>query len=181
MTFHRPLVFSPSDHFDSQSISLFLKTGSGPDVRVPDPRPSRGGDSAAAPAPACGGGSAEAPAEACPERLEAPPAPRQSPTGSGGGGAAVLRAGSCGGGGAGRERGAAGPPSLGETEARTGRAPTPTRPPCRFPAIPIFSHPDRGGRGCGEEMGEHSRVLFPVGFFCVALFILRHEKGGYAY
>lgn len=159
MTFHRPLVFSPSDHFDSQSISLFLKTGSGPDVRVPDPRPSRGGDSAAAPAPACGGGSAEAPAEACPERLEAPPAPRQSPTGSGGGRCGAqgwkLRGGERAGRGVLRGLRAWGKPRQGRAEP-----PPPPVPPAASLPFPSFPTQTGEGGGAGRRWGSIPESYF---------------------
>lgn len=173
MTFRRPLVFSPSDHFDSQSISLFLKIGSGPDVRVPDPRPSRGSDSASTPAPACGGGSAEAPAEARKTRASHPtPSPADHPPEGGGGGWGArswdwLRAlgwelrGVAGGRAVLRGLWAWGKPRQGRAEPHAPAA-----------SLPVPSFPTQSGEGgCGEETGrggggKHPRVLFPVEFFC---------------
>lgn len=192
MTFRRPLVFSPSDHFYSQSISLFLKTGSRPDVRVPDPRPSRGGDSASTPAPACEGGSAEAPAEA--RKTRGPPPPPRAPAppithrkaeggrlaGTGCGARCSWLGARRGGRG---EGGAAGPLSLGETEARTSKAPRSRR----FPASPIFSHPKWGGGlrggdgGWGGGWREASRSPISSRIFLSLCLSCCTEKGGYAY
>lgn len=148
-TLHRPPVLSASDHFDSQSISLFLKPGltSGSLTRAP----SRAGDSAAAPPPPAEGGLRKRPERPAETRPRPPP---RAPTGRESGDA--VR---------GRDVGGCGASAPGGNRGRDGRTPAPPPKPLR--SWSRFAHPTWGGGGRGSNPESQLQADFSVSF-CVS-------------